>query len=163
MAGTITSGKAVWLPHLIQQRGLGVKDLRNVNFKATLVQYQFGEAKAWQPKEDKPNLLVETQALDLDDPRLDNERGQILDKGARNPELTEASEPYQDEAGKWVVDIIPVRGESVFFKYKGYSTFLFQEEYDLISHILPNIQEITINTTMGLSPLFQILAVVKED
>lgn len=158
--GTLTYNKTIWFPHLILQRALGVQDLRDVNFRATLVQPSFGQLEAWQPKEDKPNLMkVTTSGSD----NLDNEGQYFKDRGARNPELVVGGEITEDEDGQPVQELIPVRGEAVFFEYKGYSTFLFQEEYDLISEILPFIREITINTTDGLSPLFQILAVVEKD
>ena len=148
MTGTLTYNKTIWFPHLIIQRALGVRDLREVNFRKNLVQPSFGQVEAWQPKEDKPDLLTTVQALD-DPSLLDNERGVFLDRGFRSPDLIENDEP--------------VRGQPVFFDYKGYATFLFQEEYDLISEILPLIREISIHTTDGLSPLFQVLAVVQKD
>lgn len=154
--------KTIWFPHLILQRNLGVKDLRQVNFKVTLPHPNYGDVEAWQPNREKPSVFDVQQAID-DPELLDRNRFYSHDRNAREPFLTYGSEPYQNESGEWVQDILPVRGQEVFFEYKGYSTFLFQAEYDLISDILPFIQEITINTTDGLSPLFQVLAVLKKD
>ena len=152
--------KVTWLPQLILQRGLGVKDLRNVNFSSTLVQPAFAELQAWQPKENKPDLGRVSRSGFHD---LDNQRGQNLDKGSREPFLVVGGTISIDESGLQVQELIPVRGEPVLFKYKGYDTFLFQEEYDLISEVLPLIREITIQTTNGLSPLFKVLAVLQKD
>lgn len=160
MAGTLTYNKVIWLPHLILQRSLGVKDLRAVNFNKTLVQPSFAELEAWQPKENKPDPS-RVLSSGMDD--LDNERGQFFDNGAREPSLIVGGEISIGEDGLPVQELIPVRGEAVFFKYKGYDTFLFQEEYDLISEVLPLIREITIQTTNGLSPLFKVLAVLQKD
>ena len=160
MSGTITYNKVIWFPHLILQRSLGVHDLSNVNFSKTLVQPSFSELEAWQPKENKPNFSkVSTGGYD----DLDNKRGQLFDKGTREPFLVVGGNITIDENGLSIQELIPVRGEAVFFKYKGYDTFLFQEEYDLISEVLPLIREITIQTTNGLSPLFKVLAVLQKD
>lgn len=158
----LTNGSYVWMPHLILQRGLGVHNLNDVNFKVTLPQPARKPVKLWAPKEDKPKLMTQIQGLTGPNRRgnehlIDNNRGQFFDKGTR-PDYLISEEVIDGQ-------IVPVyeRGEPIYFKYKGYATFLFQEEYDLIKEVLLKIQEITIHTTNGLSPLFTVLAVLKED
>lgn len=162
--GLLTSGKYVWLPHLILQRGLGVKDLRDVNFTATLNQAATKEVKMWQPKENKPNLLTQVQGLTGPNRKgneslIDDKRGQdaFFYKGARPSHIM--SQEIKDGQ---IIDTYE-RGEMHFFTYKGYATFLFQDEFALIEEVLPLIQEITIHTTSGLSPLFKVQAVLKKD
>jgi hypothetical protein len=158
MNGILMSNKAVWLPHLIQQRKdkLAIKDLRDVNFTASLLQPSFGELEAWVEKEDKANLAVETQALPYDDLRIDrieDRGGYKFDRGSREPHLIQ-----NDDEGNQIF----VRGEPVFFVLKGFNTFLFQEEYDLIKEVLDRIEQINIHVTYTLSPLFQVKCVLKN-
>lgn len=172
------NNKSIWLPHLILQRNLGVKDLSKANFEATLIEHSLGGLpKTWQPKLDGPNLQDQVQSLtgpnltdktinQLDTVRDRLKRGvhasQLLDRGARPVELVDGIFLDDKKTNQSLLKSVPLRGEPVYFELLGYKTFLFETEYALIKDVVKKVEEITIQVTYGLSPLFKIFAKLKN-